>query len=412
MVWDSSSEPVERFAELKKATARVMSVEDITEGGSKQDFAVRFRGRLTQESTRAYDELEPAFRQHGLTLLFREEEGRHVILGAPGVISPEPSNPLVNLVLFVLTVLSVILAGALFANVDLYANEVTNFGIDSVAEFFDLFAGGIPFAAAMLAILLAHEFGHYLAGRYHQTAVTLPYFIPFPGTILGTLGAFIRMKEPPRNRRVLLDIGLAGPLAGFVVAVPILFIGLSLSRLNPLPTGPQASEGLMLEGNSLLYLFAKYAVKGQLLPAPADYGGLSPLVYWARYFFVGRPLPFGGIDVLVHPLAWAGWAGLLVTALNLIPAGQLDGGHLVYVLLGRRARGLWLAIVLVLVGMGFIWGGWWVWALLIFFLGRSFAQPLDTITKLDGRRRVLAILGLIIFFLTFTPVPLSTISGG
>lgn len=409
---DGSSGVVDRFGTLRDAVSRVMTIDDITDGGSEQEYAVRFRGALYEQSTAAYDILEPTFREHGLTLLFREREGRHVILGTPGVISPEPSNPIVNLVLFVFTLLSVVLAGALFANVDLYGNETANFGIESVAEFLHLFSGGIPFAAALLAILLAHEFGHYLAGRYHKTAVTLPYFIPFPGTILGTLGAFIRMKEPPKNRRVLLDIGLAGPLAGFLVAVPILFIGLTLSRLDPLPVDPQSSGGLMLEGNSLLYLSAKYLVKGQLLPAPADFGGQSPFLYWVRYFFVGRPLPFGGVDVLVHPLAWAGWAGLLVTALNLIPAGQLDGGHLVYVLLGRKARSLWLGIVLLLGGLGFIWGGWWIWALLIFFLGRTFAQPLDTITKLDGRRRALAILGLIIFFLTFTPVPLSTIAGG
>lgn len=395
---------------IRQVVAQHMSVEDVTQGGPRQEFVIRFRGQLMTPSEKAYDVLEPVFRQQGMTLFFRVEQGRHVVVGVPGVIEPEPSNPLVNLALFVFTLLSVILAGALYANINLYGQEVANFGIDSVAEFFDLFLGGIPFAAALLAILLAHEFGHYLAGRYHKTAVTLPYFLPFPGTILGTLGAFIRMKEPPKNRRVLMDIGLAGPLAGFVVAVPILFIGLTLSKMTQLPINVQGA-GISLEGNSLLYLLAKLITKGELLPAPMSYGGASPILYWVRYFFLGSPIPFGGQDVLVHPLAWAGWAGLLVTALNLIPAGQLDGGHLIYVLLGDRVKRLWLVIVAMLVALGFVWTGWWIWAALIFFLGRNHAQTLDAITPLDDKRKALAILGLIIFVITFTPVPLIALVG-
>lgn len=412
MAWSAGTQEAAPFRRLREAVSRVMKIEDVTTGGPNRDFAVRFRGRLMAKSDQAFEELEPVFREEGHTLLLRHDEGRHAVIGVPGFSEPEPSNPIVNLVLFLVTLLSVILAGALFANIDLYGVEVTDLGLDSLRDFLGLMTGGIPFALAMLGILLAHEFGHYLAGRYHNTAVTLPYFLPFPGSILGTLGAFIRMKEPPRNRRVLLDIGIAGPLAGFVVAVPILLVGLSLSQMTALPAGPQGQAAVTLEGNSILYLLAKYVTKGQLLPAPESYGSLSPAAYWLRYFFVGRPIPYGGTDVLVHPFAWAGWAGLLVTSLNLIPAGQLDGGHLMYVLAGRGSRQLWLAIVGVLVGLGFVWAGWWIWAALIFFLGRSYAQPLDTITPLDPKRRVLAIVGLLIFVLTFTPVPLSTLTGG
>jgi len=397
---------LDRIQRLQAAVSQVMSIEDTTRGGSGNEYVVRFRGRLIGRSIEAYDRLAPIFRQEGLTLVFREQDGRHVVLGAPGLIEPEPSNPLVNAVLFLLTVVSVVISGALIANVDFYGNESVPALPSSLTGYLDLLAGGVPFAAALLAILLAHEFGHYLAGRFHRTAVTLPYFLPFPGSILGTLGAFIRMKEPPRNRRVLLDIGLAGPLAGFVVAVPILLVGISLSQTTTLPAGPQAAGGISLEGNSLLYLLAKYLVKGELLPAPATYAGTSVVAYWLRYFFVSSPIPYGGRDILVHPLAWAGWAGLLVTALNLIPAGQLDGGHLLYVMLGRGARRLWPLIVVGLVALGFVWSGWWIWAGLIFFLGRTYAEPLDAITPLDGKRRALAILGLVIFFLTFTPVPL------
>jgi len=263
---------------------------------------------------------------------------------------------------------------------------------------------GAPFALGLMAILLAHEFGHYFAARYHKTAVSLPYFLPFPGSTFGTMGAFEQLKEPPRNRRVLLDIGLAGPLAGLVVALPVLLIGLALSSIERLPASSAAAVGAGLEGNSLLYLAAKYAVTGELLPAPDSYGGVAPVVYWARYLLLGLPLPFGARDVILHPLAWAGWAGLLVTALNLIPAGQLDGGHLLYVLLGRRAARIVPFIVVALAGLGVVWSGWWLWAALIYFLGRKHAQPLDEITPLDPRRRAFAVLGLVIFVLVFTPV--------
>jgi membrane-associated protease RseP (regulator of RpoE activity) len=271
---------------------------------------------------------------------------------------------------------------------------------------------GLPFAVSLLAILLAHEFGHYLAARYHKTAVTLPYFLPLPlPTSFGTLGAFIQLKEPPRNKRILLDIGIAGPLAGLVVAIPIVLYGIFLSEVSPIPTVIPAGEGVSLEGNSILYLAAKYLIKGQLLPAPLSYEGVNPFLYWLRFIFTGRPLPLGGTDIFLHPVAWAGWAGLLVTALNLIPAGQLDGGHVLYGLLGRRAQTIVPSILIALVMLGFFWSGWWLWAFLIYFLGRSNAQPLDQITRLDPKRRAVAVLGLVIFVLVFTPLPLQVILG-
>jgi membrane-associated protease RseP (regulator of RpoE activity) len=255
-----------------------------------------------------------------------------------------------------------------------------------------------------MTILVCHEFGHYLAGRYHKTVVTLPFFIPFPISLFGTMGAFIQLKEPPKNRRILLDIGIAGPLAGVIVAIPILLLGLYLSPVERLPF--QLPVGQIFEGNSILYLLLKFIVKGQLLPQPFNYASLNPVVYWIRYFFTGSPLPAGGLDVTLSPIAWAGWAGLLVTALNLIPAGQLDGGHIMYVLLGKRTSSLLPFILVALVLLGFVWNGWWFWAALIFFLGRFHAEPLDQITTLDSKRKVLAIVGVVVFFLVFMPVPL------
>lgn len=406
---NNNEEGAHNLRVIRETVAEVLQIESVDESKMEAKGGVAFRGWLQVEAKEAYEELAPFFRQQGMTLFLRESEGKHLVQAVPGTIDPEPSNPAVNVVMFILTLISVVISGALIANVNFYGNANAFSTPSDLSGWLGLLAGGIPFAFAMLAILLAHEFGHYLAARYHRTAVTLPYFIPFPGTILGTMGAFIRMKEPPRNKRVLLDIGVAGPLAGFIVALPILLIGLSMSQLTTLPASASEAGGITLEGNSILYLGAKYLTTGELLPQPVSYGGQSPLAYWIRYFLLARPIPFGGRDVLVHPLAWAGWAGMLVTSLNLIPAGQLDGGHLLYVLFGQGVRRVWMLIVAVLVGLGFLWVGWWIWALLIFFLGRRNAQPLDEITDLDGRRKALAILGLVIFVLTFTPIPLSTL---
>ncbi len=392
---------------LTPIVARVMRIEDITAGDPQKDYLVRYRGQIYGDSAEAYERLAEQLRPLQVTPMFRQDKEQHAILLLPGILATKPSNPWVNLALFALTLLSVIISGALYASDSMSATNTQEFLI----QLWRSLPSGIPFAVSLLAILGAHEFGHYLAGRYHHTHVTLPYFLPFPLSPFGTLGAFIQLKEPPRNKRILLDIGIAGPLAGLVVALPVLLYGLSLSRVEPIHLSP--GEGFMLEGNSLLYLFSKFLVFGQLLPAPSSYGNLPPLLYWIRYFFTSQPLPLGGMDVMIHPVAWAGWAGLLVTAINLIPAGQLDGGHLMYVLLGKRVRSLWPFILGILVLLGFVWSGWWLWAGLIFFLGRIYAEPLDQITQLDPKRKAIAVLGIILFFLVFTPVPLvQALAGG
>lgn len=391
---------------LTSQVQRVFVIEDIT-WGTETSYLARYHGHLNMDSEAAYDILAEALRPYDITPLFRMEDGQQTIILMQGTVRPRASNPWVNIVMFLLTVLSVLLAGGLYG----YQGETPAGGLWQGTFIWELLRSGLPFAVSMLAILLAHEFGHYLAGRYHKTAVTLPYFIPFPFSPFGTMGAFIQMKEPPKNRRILLDIGLAGPLAGLVIAIPVLFIGLRLSTLDTLPRLLMPGTMLSLEGNSLLYLLAKFATFGKLLPAPHSYGGLSPVIYWLRYFFTGQPLPLGGQDVLLHPVAWAGWAGLLVTALNLIPAGQLDGGHALYVLLGKGVDRLRPLILVVLFALGWIWSGWWLWAFLIFIFGGAHAEPLDQITPLDSRRRALAVLGLFIFVLVFTPVPMIVLGG-
>jgi len=246
---------------------------------------------------------------------------------------------------------------------------------------------------------------------------TLPFFIPAPLlSPLGTLGAFIMMRGIPRNKRILFDVGVAGPLAGLVVAIPVLFLGLTLSHLGPIEH-PRAGMSGLLEGNSLFYLLSKYLVFGKLLPEPADTGGFSFALYWLRYFFTAHPIPFGGLDVQLHSVALAGWAGLLVTALNLVPVGTLDGGHVAYGLFGEKARRIFPIAIGALITLSVLPSlltfsiqafnyGWILWVMILFWLGNVRTQPLDDITPLDGKRRALGIFMLIVFALLFTPIPM------
>jgi membrane-associated protease RseP (regulator of RpoE activity) len=383
--------------------SRVFRIEDVTMGDPiKEKYLFRYRGNLLQEdSAEAYDYLHTEMKPYGITPLFRLEKERQVVYLVNSLNTAPPSKIWVNALLLVLTILSVWLAGAMYA----YSYNHPNTEINSLVELYRVtflnFWGGLPFALSLMSILLAHEFGHYLMGRRHNEDVTLPYFIPLPipGGI-GTMGAVIQMKSPVKNRRLLLDIGIAGPIAGLVVAIPVLLLGLSLSKLGPVQSPSQ------LEGNSILYLLLKYSVFGKLLPAPASYNRVPPLLYWVRYVITGTPSPIGGMDVQLNPIAWAGWVGLLVTSLNLIPAGQLDGGHVMFALFGKRVRGLLVPIIITLAVLGFFWPGWWLWIFLLFIFGRVSDEPLDQITQLDKRRKVIAVLVVLLILLVFIPIPL------
>ena len=373
--------------------SRVFRIEDVTSEDPQKGFFLRYRGELLNEdSAQAYDQLAELLSQYNATPLFRIEDGRQVIYLAPKQPEPQKDKVSTNIILFILTVFSVMLAGAQ------PEGPMPNDMVGQLLALGKSIFTGWPFALSLLGILLAHEFGHYFMSVYHKTPATLPYFIPFPLSPLGTMGAAILMRGTPKNKRILFDIGIAGPIAGLVVAIPVLFYGLSLSTLGTIDPNPNG----FIEGNSLLYLFAKYVTFGQLLPAPLEPQGIF---YWVRYFFTGGPVPFGGTDVFIHPVAFAGWAGILVTALNLIPAGTLDGGHVIYGLFGDKARKAFPFIVGLLVAFGIFWSGWWLWAALLFWLGRVHAQPLDQITTLDPTRRLIAYSMIIVFFLVFTPVP-------
>ncbi|MFQ5901761.1 MAG: site-2 protease family protein, partial [Thermodesulfobacteriota bacterium] len=224
------------------------------------------------------------------------------------------------------------------------------------------------------AILLTHEMGHFLASKKHGVDATLPYFIPAP-TFLGTFGAFIKMRSPILNKNALIDIGASGPLAGFVVSIIVTFFGLKLSTI----TSATMQEGMKLG---------------------------SPIV-----FHIISLLSIGSIpenqDILLHPMAFAGWIGFLVTSLNLLPIGQLDGGHVVYAIIGKKHRAISIAMLFLLVFFGLYgWPGWLIWAFIVSLLGTSHPPIMDTSYTLDRRRKMVGWGTLLVFILTFTPMPI------
>jgi membrane-associated protease RseP (regulator of RpoE activity) len=356
--------PDELTAQVVAAARPVMVVEDVT-AGIRPANSIRLRGRLLSAPEEAYDVLAENMRPLGRTPLLRKasDGDREEVLAMPITFGHARQRVGLAATLFVLTVLSCLFAGAQM--------------VPGLTEINFNLLDGLPFAASLLVILAAHEFGHYLTARRAGTPTSLPYFIPLPiPGGFGTMGAFISMTAPPRDRRRLLAISVAGPLAGLILAVPILWLGLRLSHVEPLPPPPYS-----LEGNSLLYAALKYLVFGRLLPS-------------------------GGEDVLIGQVAMAGWAGLLITGLNLIPAGQLDGGHIMYALVGpRRARLVTWVVLVALAGLAVLWQGWLIWLVLIFVFSRFQDMPLDDITDLTPGQRVLAVLMLALFLLVFTPIP-------
>jgi len=395
---------------LNGYVSRIFRVEDVTLGDSQKMIA-RYRGRLLNEdSVAAYDQLTELVKPYGITPLFRKEDGGQVVYLIPTPVIPKPrARFYVNVILFILTVISMLLMG-----VDIPPESIPANGSVPLSLLFLNILSGWPFALSMMGILFAHEMGHYVACRIYGVPATPPFFIPAPFlSPLGTLGAFIAMRGIPKNKRVLFDVGVAGPIAGLVVAIPVLFLGLSLSHLGTINHPPSGMSNF-IEGNSLFYLFAKYVTFGKFLPEPVNFGGLSPVVYWIRYFLSGQPIPYGGVDVVIHNVALAGWAGLLVTALNLVPVGTLDGGHVAYGLFGDKAKKIFPIAIGVLVALMVLPGllipsgsfnfSWLLWVLILFWLGNVRTQPLDDITELDPTRRAVGYTMLVAFILLFTPI--------
>jgi len=238
--------------------------------------------------------------------------------------------------------------------------------------------GGWAYSATILAILGCHELGHYVACRYYDVDASLPFFLPIPITLTGTLGAFIRIREPIPYKRWLFDIGIAGPIAGFLVAVPALFIGIALSKVAPL----QAGDGLFL-GEPLLLKFAAWIFFGSLPDTQT---------------------------LVLHPIGFAAWFGLLATALNLFPVGQLDGGHISYAVLGRRSTYVTVGMIGVALALSYRSASWIVWTIMVTGMLVAFGvrhpPVIDEDVPLDRSRKVLAVVAAVIFALCFTPAPI------
>ncbi len=370
---------------LRSQLGDLMAVEQVAvQSGAESAFA--FYGRLYDDPDRAFERISERFAALGYTALLSREKDLYRVIAVRGVVRAQAPRPWINLVLFLATLLTVMLAGA---------------APQPGGTFLSAFLSGLPFAVALMTILLAHELAHYFVARRYGSPVSLPYFVPMPLSILGTMGAVILQRAPMRDRKALFDIGIAGPLAGFIVAVPLLFLGLLFTRVGRpsdfLPPQEQAAV-VYQEGNSLLYLAAKYLVFGRVLPDRTT----------GEDVWLSLPVSPGG------PVVFAAWAGLLVTALNLLPIGQLDGGHVAYALLGRRAWKLAYLIIGLLVALGIYlwmmgnpaWPTWIIWAMLGLLFGPRHPPPLNDASRLGPGRTILGILLIIVWVVTFVPVPL------
>jgi len=252
-----------------------------------------------------------------------------------------------------------------------HLSEIYSLGLGSLRAL----AGGLPFSLTLMTILMAHELGHYFACVYYGLDATLPYFLPVPMPMTGTMGAFIRIRSPIQNKRILFDVGVAGPLAGFLFLVPALGVGLAFSKVLP---------GINNLG--------------------AIHFGAPPLEW------IARRLVFPGVagpDIYLHPVARAAWVGMFATALNLLPVGQLDGGHIVYALLGRFQKWISQPFLLALLPMGYFWWrGWLFWFALLAILARRHPPVYDE-TPAGSTRIKIGVVALVVFALCFTIAPLN-----
>lgn len=279
--------------------------------------------------------------------------------------------PWLNLILFLVTGVSTIMAGALNENIDFISNPRM-----LLDDPINIFYRGLPFAISLLGILLFHEFGHYTASRIHGVNVSLPYFIPaFMISPIGTFGAFIKSKSAFINKRQLLDIGAAGPLSGLVIAIIVFSIGIGGSKVMPMPTD---MTGAMAIGDSLLNMAITYIVKG--------------------------PIPEGQ-TVFYNSVAFAGWVGIFVTMLNLLPIGQLDGGHIIYALFGQKQKYLANIVMVALIALSFVWLGWAFWLIMTLILKPAHPPTVMDELPLGPGRKLVGYLSIAVFILCFIPVP-------
>jgi membrane-associated protease RseP (regulator of RpoE activity) len=329
-----------------------------------------FRGTLRGDAELAFSELKNEIGSEAVPLLQTEPHGRTSLTLIPKPVEAAAMErrvrPWLHWLLFGLTFLTTIFAGAAHQGVNLLREP-------------GLFSIGLPYSVALLAILGCHELGHYFTARHHGMRVTPPFFIPVPFA-LGTFGAFIQMRSPAESRRILFDVAVAGPLAGLAVAIPALYFGLKSSEIVPAGSALTGMGGSLSQASILM----------------------SVLVHASLGDAVGA-----GNALRLSPLAFAGWLGLLVTALNLIPVGQLDGGHIARALLGTRVGAVVssLSLTALFLLALFVWPGLMMWAIIIFFMAGRGMPPLNDVSPLPFGRKILAIAAFVILALILIPMP-------
>jgi len=333
---------------------------------------VRFiilEGQIYEPQTENISAIRSIFKESGYTPLFEPNDGStvdpHRLKIGLFSLKRLRQRPWLNLLLLAVTLITTTIGGALWADVDIFHNPL-------------LIWKGLPYSIALILILGSHELGHYLTCRHYGVPATLPFFIPFLPPF-GTMGAVIRMGLTT-NRRTLVRVGAAGPIVGFLIAVPVTIVGLMLSEVVP-----QGSlVGGFQFGSSLIFQLLAFLVKG---PVPET------------------------STILIHPIALAGWLGFLVTALNLLPLSQLDGGHIAYGLFGKKRIYLMIAVYALMVATAFFFKAWsWlIWALITVIFGFRHPPASDEITPLSAADIVIAVAALIILVLTVMPIPLQII---
>lgn len=242
--------------------------------------------------------------------------------------------------------------------------------------------GGPLYSLSIMSILLAHEMGHYLMSRKYGIPATLPYFLPFPFSPFGTFGAIIKIKGVFINKKVLFDIGVAGPLSGFIVSMPFIFLGIKLSTIQSITR----NTSYLQLGDPLIFKILQQLLIGEMPK---------------------------GSDLVLHPFGYAGWVGLFITALNLLPVGQLDGGHIVYAVFGEKSKWVFGAVIIALGAFSIFYNpGWLTLVIILLIFGMRHPEPLDSYTELDNKRKIIAFIVLIIFLLSFTPTPFPSLNIG
>jgi membrane-associated protease RseP (regulator of RpoE activity) len=358
---------------LKKEVGQRFPFYDMKTDGITALFFCRIDKMMLEEK---FEQLRVSLVEKGYIPMIRYEKGEHLIyvIRKPTV----KKKPVwINIALLVATVFTTTLAGAL-QWVGMLEPTLDNFVTIISRAFTPSYLGNgfLYFSVPLLLILGVHEMGHYYISKKHHVEASLPYFIPLPPPfLLGTFGAVISTREPIPNRKALLDIGVSGPLAGFLIAIPICFIGFFLMQQNPIYFMPTKDTVYMT----------------------------PPLIIQAIQSFFSIPQ-----NVVIHPTLFAGWVGIFLTAVNLLPVGQLDGGHIARAFLKEKHKYASWAVVIILLILGFIYTGWLMFALIVFLLiGTHHQPPLNESDTLDNRRKLIGVIIILVFIVSFAPIPFS-----